>query len=268
MRITRYGRNRKRRAAKKIVIALFLFIVPLAAVAASMLFMSIYNSGSDKEALREGLFSNSVVAFKYNYEMGGNTLYRLELNSSENLSEAEAYIKSIKNKKLNGFILKEGGYKVIYGVFTNLDEAGKVRDSIAKKAEGSIYETKLPSFSLKYNESDSTFIQLVRAADKLIWEVAEVKSLLSKEIVLESKSDTASVLEEIEYRESKLEQYLGYAQKIDVAKEHKAFRDSFVLLLEEVLAEKLDNEKDYYNIQIGLMNQIEAYRRFIGRLLA
>lgn len=266
MRMTRYGRNRKKRAERNTVIALFFFVVPLAAVAVSMFFMNIYNSGNDKKASADGLPLNSVTAFKYNYEMGNKTLYRLQLDSSENFSEAEAYIKSIKNKKLNGFILKEDGYKVIYGVFTNIDEADKVRDSIAKKAEGSLSETRLPGFSLKYNESDSTFIQLVQAADKLIWEIAEAKSLLSSKIVLDPKSDIKPVLEKVAYNESKLEQYLGYAKKIDVSYEHKTFRDSFVLLLEEVLAERLDNEKDYYKLQIGLINQIEAYRRFINGL--
>lgn len=265
--MTRYERNRKRHTAKKIFSALFFLIALLVAAAASVLFMNIYNGGSYKEASSDRLDSNSRTAFKYNYEMGNKVLYRLELKSSESLSEVEAYIKSIKNKKLNGFILKEDGYKVIFGIFTNVDEACKVQDSIAKKAESSISETRLPSFGLKYNESDSTFIQLVQAADKLIWEVAEAKSLLSNEIALASKNDTIAVLEKIEYGENKLEQYLGYAEKINVSKEHKAFRDNFVLLLEEVLAEKLDNEKNYYKIQVGLMNQIESYRRFIERLL-
>jgi len=265
--MTRYGKNRKKRVAKKIVIALFLFVIPLVAVAVSMLFMNIYNSENDKEALADGLPLNSVTAFKYNYEMGSKTLYRLQLNSSESFSEAEEYIKSIKNKKLNAFILKDEGYKVIYGVFTSIDEADKVQEKISQKAECSISEIILPSFSLKYNESDNTFIQLVQAVDKLIWEVAEAKSVLSNEIFLESQNDSKPVLDKIAYNEGKLEQYLGYAKKINVSKEHKFFRESFVLLLQEVLEEKLDNEKDYYKIQIGLLNQIEAYRRFIKGLL-
>ena len=264
--MTRYERNRKRYTVRKTVIALFLFIVPLAAVAASMFFMSIYNRGNDTNAQAEGLPLNDVTTFKYNYEIGSKTIYRLELKSTESLSEAEAYVKSIKIKKLNGFILKEDGYKVIYGAFTNTDQAGKVRDSIAKKAEGSISETRLPSFSLKYNESDSTFIQLVQATDKLIWEIAESKSLLSHEIALMSKNNTAPVLEKISSGEIKLEKYLGYAEEIDVSGEQKAFRDSLVVLLEEVLTYKLENEGDYYKIQVGLMNQIEAYRRFIEKL--
>ncbi len=265
--MTRFERNKKRRALKKVFLALFLFIVPLAAIVTSMFFMNIYNKRSGMEALIGGKSSNSMVVFKYNYEIESKALYRIELQSLESFEEAEAYIKSIKAKKLNGFIVKENGYKVIYGVFVNQDEAGKVQGSIAVKAKGSIYETSLPGYSLKYNEVDNTFIQLVQATDKLIWETVKAKSLMSREIALKSKDDLASVLEEITKGEIKLEKYLGYAEKINVSKEQEAFRKNFVVLLEEVLAHKVDNDKDYYKVQGGMMNQLEAYKKFIGKLL-
>lgn len=265
--MTRFGRNKKKKALKKAVLALFLFIVPLAAVAASMFFMSMYNKGSGMEALIDGMPSNSVAAFKYNFEIESKTLYRIELQSSEGFEEAEAYIKSIKAKKLNGFIVKENGYKVIYGVFVNQDEAGKVQESIAAKAKGSIFEDRLPGYRLSYNEMDNTFIQLVQATDKLIWETVKAKSLMSREIALKTKYDLAPVIEEISKGEIKLEKYLGYAEKIDVSKEQKVFRENFVMLLKEVLDHKLDNDKDYYRIQGGMMNQLEAYKKFIEKLL-
>ncbi|MHB1391919.1 MAG: hypothetical protein ACYCYE_02395 [Clostridia bacterium] len=265
--MTRFERNKKRKALKKAFLVLFLFIVPLAAVAASMFFMNMYNKGSGMEAIIGGTPSNSVTAFKYNYEIESKALYRLELQSSESFEEAEAYIKGIKAKKLNGFIVKENGYKVIYGIFVDQDEAGKVQDSIAAKVKGSIHETILPGYSLKYNEVDNTFIQLVQAADKLIWESVKAKSLMSREIALKSKDDLAPVLEEISKGEIKLEKYLGYAEKINVSKEQEAFRKNFVVLLEEVLAHKVDNDKDYYRIQGGMMNQLESYRKFVGKLL-
>lgn len=265
--MTRFERNRNRKVLKKVVLVLFLVIVPLAAVAASIFFMNIYNKGSSMEALIDGTPSNSVVAFKYNYEIKSKALYRIELQSSESFEEAEAYLKSIKAKKLNGFIVKEKGYKVIYGVFVSPDEAGKVQDSIAVKAKGSIVEIKLPGYSLKYNETDNTFIQLVQATDKLIWETAKSKSMISQEIALKSNVDLAPALEEISKGEVKLEKYLGYAENINVSKEQIVFRENFVMLLKEVLAHRLDNEKDYYRIQDGMMNQLEAYKKFIGKLL-
>jgi hypothetical protein len=267
LRMTRFERNNNRKAFKRAVLVLFVLIVPLAAVAASMFFMNIYNKGSGIEVLIDGTPSNNVVAFKYNYEIESKDLYRIELQSSDSFEEAEAYIKSIKTKKLNGFILKENGYKVIYGVFANQDEAEKVQDSIAVKVKGNITQTKLPGYSLKYNETDNTFIQLVQATDKLIWETVKAKSLISREIALKSKDNFAPVLEEISKGEVKLEKYLGYAEKINVPKEQKAFRENFVMLLKEVLAHKLDNDKDYYKIQGAMMNQLEAYKKFIGKLL-
>ncbi|HYF82554.1 MAG TPA: hypothetical protein VEB00_05965 [Clostridia bacterium] len=264
--MTRFERNRNRKALKKVVLVLFLVIVPLTAVAASIFFMNIYNKGSSMEALG-GTPSNSVVAFKYNYEINSKALYRIELQSSESFEEAGAYLKSIKAKKLNGFIVKEKGYKVIYGVFVSQDEADKVQDSIAVKVKGSIVETRLPGYSLKYNETDNTFIQLVQATDKLIWETAKSKSMISQEIALKSNVDLAPALEEISKGEVKLEKYLGYAENINVSKEQMVFRENFVILLKEVLAHKLDNEKDYYRIQDGMMNQLEAYKKFIGKLL-
>ena len=40
------------------------------------------------------------------------------------------------------------------------------------------------------------------------------------------------------------------------------------ILLEDILAYKVeeDSDKEYYRVQGGLLNQIEAYRRFIEKL--
>lgn len=266
--MTRYERKRKRNTVRRSVLALFLFVVPLAAIAASVFFMNMYNSRGGIAASADGTPSNSSVAFKYNYEIESKTIYRIELQSSESFEEAEAYVKSIKAKKLNGFILKEDGYKVIFGVFTNNDEAGRVQDSIAGKAKSSISELKLPSYSLKYNDDDNTFIQLVQATDQLIWEVIKSKSGLTHEMALKSKNNPDLVFAEISDNENKLQKYLGYAQKLKVSDSQKTFRENLTILLEEVLTYKVekDSDKDYYRVQGGLLNQIEAYRRFIEKL--
>lgn len=265
LRMSRYERNTRRHAASKRVLTLFLFVIPVLAVAISFFLMDIYDGKGNIDALADEETEKSVTDFKYNYEIGSKTLYRIELKHSPGLSEAEEYIKSIKSKKLNGFILKEDGYKVIYGTFISRDQAVKIQDTIAKKAEGSISETRLQGFSLRYNEYDNAFIQLVQATDKLVWEISEAKAQLSHEIAIQSEIDTAQLLTGIESGEAKLERYLGYAEEVTVSKEQEALRDSFVLMVKEVLDQKLNDGKNYYKIQGGLMNQIEAYRRYIDR---
>lgn len=265
LRMTRFETNRRKRAFKRTILVLFIFVIPLAAIAASMFLMNIYN-GSGKEAAAELSPSNNMTAFKYDYIIEGKTLYRIELKDTESFEEAEAYIKVIKGKKLNGFIVKENGYKVVYGVFANKEDAVKVQQSIAAKVESVIAEFKLQGYSLKYNEADNAFIQLVQATDKLIWDNAAAKSMVSLEVALKSKNNLEAVFEGISQGEIKLEKYLGYAEKINVPNEQKLFRESFVVLLEEVLAHKLDNTKDYYKIQESMMNQLEAYKKFIGKL--
>jgi hypothetical protein len=266
LRMTRYERNRKRSTIGKLVIVLFLIIVPLAAFSTSIFIMNMYNKGNGIEASANELPSKEIAAFKYNFEIESKIFYRLVLNRKDSFEEAEAYVKSIKAKKLNGFVLKEDGYMIIYGVFADYDEASNVKGIIESKVQGSIAENKLPGYSLKYNEADSTFIQLVEATDKLIWEAAKAKSLISQELALKSKKDNTAVIEEISRIETKLEKYLGYAKEIEVTKEQMHFRDNFVILLEEVLASKLDNDKDYYKIQGSLLNQLEVYRKFIDKL--
>jgi hypothetical protein len=120
---------------------------------------------------------------------------------------------------------------------------------------------------LKYNEKDNAFIQLVQATDKLIWEVSAAKSQLSHEIAIQSKIDTVPLVTEIESIQVKLERYLGYAEKVTVSKEQEAFRNSFVLMLKEVIGQKLDDGKNYYKIQEGLMNQIKAYKSYTQELV-
>jgi hypothetical protein len=266
LRMTRYERYNKKSSFRKRFLVLFFVIMPLLAIIASFFFINIYNRNNIIGTQADEISSDDVITFKYNYKIESKTLYRLELKSSTSLSEAEEYVKSIKAKKLNGFILKEEGYKVIYGIYTNRDQAEKVQGIVAKKVEGNISETKLPGYSLKYNEKDNAFIQLVQASDKLIWEVSAAKSQLSHEIAIQSKTDTVPLVTEIESIQVKLERYLGYAEKVTVSKEQESFRNSFVLMLKEVIGQKLDDGKNYYKIQEGLMNQIKAYKSYTQKL--
>lgn len=264
--MTRYERNKKRNKIRKRVLFLLLLIVPLFTVTASFLLMSMYGSNSGIDAQAESEYQRSNAVFSHSYEIEGKTFYRAELKSSASLAEAEEYLKSIRNKKLNGFILEEAGYKVIYGTFTSMEQAEKIIDSIKKKVDATVEVTGLPGFSLKYNERDNAFIQLVQATDRLIWEISEAKARLSVEITVQPKKDTLPIVTEIENGETKLKRYLGYAEEVTVSKEQELLRDNFVLMLQEVLKYKLDDGKNFYSIQSGLMNQIEAYREYSEEL--
>lgn len=264
--MTRYQRYNKKSSFRKRFLVLFFVIVPLLAIISSFFFINVYNRNNILGTQADGISSDDVITFEHNYEIESKVLYRLKLKSTESLSEAEEFVKNIKTKKLNGFILKEDGYKVIYGIFTNRDQAEKVQDSITKKAVGDMSEMRLPSFSLKYNEKDNAFMQLVQSTDKLIWEVLVAKAQLSYEIAIQSKPDTVPLITEIKSVQVKLERYLGYAQKVTVSKEQEAFRNSFVLMLKEIIEQRLDDEKNYYKIQAGLMNQVEAYKRYTEKL--
>ena len=199
-------------------------------------------------------------------EIKEKSIFRVEFGEYKSFEEAEACIKTIKAKKLNGFIVKEDGYKVIYGVFLSSDEAVRAKDSIVAKAACRVTEIKLPGYSLSYNEEDNTFIQLVQAADKLIWDVAGAKSMLCLETAMKSKKDMAGIFDMIMNGESKLEKYLGYAEDINVPKELKNFRENFEILLKDVLSYRLGSDKDYYKLQESLLNQVEAYRKFTEKL--
>jgi len=258
--MTRYERSMRRNTFRKKILVLMLFIVPLFAVAGSYFFMSIYDGNGSIDAAADQADSKAV--FKYNTQIEGGSLYRLELKSSSTLAEAEEFLDGIKSKKLNGFILKEDGYKVIYGIFTNKDMAASVQDVIAKKAEGSVTETRLPGIDLKYDDKDNAFIQLVQATDKLIWDMAAVKSELSVRIAEKPKEDNSQLVAEIKGYEDKLQRYLGYAEKVAVSKYQEAFRDQFVVMLEEILGNRLSDSKNYFKVQGGFMNQVESYRRY------
>ena len=264
--MTRYERNMKRNKIRKRVLFLFLLIVPLFTVAASFFLMSMYGSKSNVDAQTESEYQSSNDVFSYTYEIESKTFYRVELKSSASLAEAEEYQKSIRNKKLNGFIMEEDRYKVIYGIFTNLEQAEKIRGNISKKTDAIVTETKLPGFRLKYNDRDNAFMQLVQATDKLIWEISEAKARLCTEIAMQSKNETLTIITDIESGEIKLKRYLGYAEEVTVSKEQENLRDHFVLMLQEVLKQKLDDGKNFNRIQSGLINQIETYRKYSEEL--
>lgn len=262
LRITRYEKSMRRNTFRKKILVIFLLVVPLLAVAGSYFFMSIYDGNGSIDAQAAADQADSGVVFKYNTRIEGRSLYRLELKSTSALAEAEEFLGGIKSKKLNGFILKEDGYKVVYGIFTEKDKAVSIQSIIAKKAEGSVNETTLPGFDLRYDDKDNAFIQLVQATDKLIWEMAEAKSALSARIAEQPKEDNPQLVEEIEGYEDKLDRYLGYAEKVSVSKHQEALRDRFVVMLGEVLGNRLNDSRNFYKVQGGLMNQIESYRRY------
>jgi len=261
LRIRKYERNMRRNTFRRRVLVLFIFVVPLFAAAASFFFMSIYdgNGGMDAQADAE---KESVTAFKYSCEIESRSFFRLELKSPASLAEAEEFMAGIKAKKLDGFILKEAGYKVIYGIFTDMDQSILLQNIIRKKVEGSISEVRLPGYTLRYNDRDNAFMQLVQATDKLIWEVAEAKSGLSAGISENAKADNSILIAEIESGEDKLQRYLRYAEEVTVSKQQEALRVKFVAMLGEALEYRLNDGKNYYKVQSGLINQIEAYRRY------
>ncbi|MGE5676930.1 MAG: SPOR domain-containing protein [Pseudomonadota bacterium] len=264
--MSRYERSRKRQAARKRVLALFLVIVPLFAVLASFFIMNIYDGNKGIGIPVDGNSEDSNPVFEYNNDIGERTVYRLELFSTTDLGEAEDYLKGLKSKKLNGFILKEDGYKVIYGVFTSREQADKIQSIIAKKVEGSVSEIKFPGFSLRYNERDNAFIQLVQATDKLLWDIVTAKAELSRSITEQPKADTEELVGSIQNSEAKLERYLGYAEEVNVSKEQAAMRNDFEAMLKEVTSQRLDDRNNYFKIQSGIMNQIEAYRKYAEKL--
>lgn len=264
--MSRYERSRKRHAARKRVLALFLVIVPLVAVLASFFIMNIYEGNKGIGIPVDGNSEDSRPVFEHKYDIGEKKLYRFELFSTANLGEAEDYLKDLKSKKLNGFILKENGYKVIYGVFTSREQAEKIQSIIAKKVEGSIFEISMSGFSLEYNERDNAFIQLVQATDKLVWDIISAKSELSRRITEQPKADTEELVELIQSSEAKLERYLGYAEEVNVSKEQAAVRNDFAAMIKEVTALRLDDRNNYFKIQSGLMNQIDAYGKYAEKL--
>lgn len=264
--MSRYERSRKRQAARKKVLTLFLVIVPLLAVFASFFIMNIYDGNKGIGIPVDGNSENSQPVFEYKYDIEERTLFRLELFNTTSLGEAEDYLKGLKSKKLNGFILKENGYKVIYGVFTSREQAERVQGIIAKKVEAGITEINIPGFSLGYNERDNAFIQLVQATDKLVWDIVSYKAELSMKITEQPKADTEELVGLIQSCEAKLERYSGYAEEVDVTREQSAVRSSFAEMVKETAALRLDDRSNYFKIQSGLMSQIEAYRKYAASL--
>lgn len=271
MRTSRLEIHKKRRRYKSIIYWLLLIALLAAVIYAFSRTPGVYKN------LAAGVMGNgeknkpaSVDTFSQVFDLDEKLFYRIELQSFEDLDSAEKYVNNLKSGKMNAFIVKEDGFKVVYGIFSSAENANDVSGMLSnKKKDNQVAEVKLPGVSAKYQASDKEFIAVVKISDELMTRILDAKSGLSRDYALKSYGEYEARLDEISAYEDKIGQYLEYIKGLQVSENARVFREQYIKLLMDFTAGKTDKnviKRDYYKLQNGLLLQIKAYRDFTVRL--
>lgn len=267
MRSSRTDKKRNKKIYIRNTLIAFLIIIPATAIMSSI---ALHDAVSDEKNKNSAttIFSPSkppVEAFKYNIDINAKQLYRVEIKKFDNKEDAEEQIAELKNKKLNGFIVKEQGYLTAYGMFLNESQADTAVKYLKKKnIESTIDTVNISGINIKYDNVDITLIDLASAVDAAVLKILSEKAVLSLESLYSNKQIEDKSLEIIVQQEAKLEQYLNYLKDTKTSETNSAYKINLETLIKEILENRLnaDGSYDYYNLQNSLMNQGESLRRF------
>jgi hypothetical protein len=267
MRSSRVYKKRKKKNYIKSILLVFLVIIPAAAVMSSMVIYFAVNKDKnmDQEAAVFTPVDQASEAFKYSFDINVKQLYRVEIKRFEEYEDAEAQIAALKNRKLNGFIVKEQGYLAAYGLFGNKSQADTAAGYLKRKNIESTVNTFLISgINIKYDDMDKNLINIASAVDAAVIKILNEKAALSLESLYADKQISEKSLEVIIEQETKLVKYLNYLQDIKTSEANAFYKKSMEELIKELLVDKLqgDGSYDYYELQNSLMNQGEALRKF------
>jgi hypothetical protein len=270
MRKSRIEKKKKRRLFLRNSLLIFLIIIPAAAIISS--FAIYYTVMRDKDVEAATAFipkDQAVEAFKYNFDINARQLFRVEIKKFEKYEDAESQIQLLKKKKLNGFIVKEQGYLVAYGLFINESQAETAVKYLKRKGfESSVNVFDINGINIKYNDMDNNLIDIASAVDAVAMKILNEKAALCLESLYSNKEINEKSLEAVIEQETKLVKYLNYL-KIVKTTDNVDYKKNLESLINELLVDKLvvDGSYDYYELQNSIMNQGEALRKFYEKLM-
>jgi hypothetical protein len=271
MRKSRIEKKKKRRLFLRNILLIFLIIIPVAAIISSFAIYYAVMRDKNVDAAAAAFIpkDQAVKAFKYNFDMSARQLFRVEIKKFEKYEDAESQIQLLKKKKLNGFIVKEQGYLVAYGLFINKSQAETAAKYLKRKGFESIVNVfNINGINIKYNDIDNNLIDIASAVDAVAIKVLNEKAALCLESLYSGKEINEKSLEAVIEQETKLVKYLNYL-KIVKTTENADYKKNLESLINELLVDKLvvDGSYDYYDLQNSLMNQGEALRKFYENLM-
>lgn len=268
MRNSRINKKRKKKSYIRGILLVFLIIIPVAAIISS--FGIYFSVNSDKDKADTLITENQAIkAFKYNFDIKAKKLFRVELEKYEKYEDAESQIALLKKKKLNGFIVKEQGYLVAYGLFINQSQADTAAKYLKRKSIESVVNViNISGMNIKYDDIDNNLFDIVKAVDAVALKVYNEKAVLSLETLYSNKKISGKNLDVIIEQEERLVNILNYLKDIKTSEANVVYKKNLEILVNELLIDRLvvDGSYNYYELQNSLMNQGEALRKFYEML--
>jgi hypothetical protein len=251
------------------LLIIFLFIIPVGAVGGSYAIHNAFgtSTGGNVEAVTTK--QQNQQASKYSIDMGAKQVYRVDIKKFKTYEEAEAQVQALKKKKLNGFILKEEGYVVTYGMYASESQAKSAVQFLSRKRiQGTAGLMDINPRNLHCEDGDKKLIQLVSALDGVVEKIISEKSSLSLESLYSNKKISGQSLDKVVKLEEQISKYLNYLKDINTTDEDSDLKSRLENMAKEVLIDGLSPEGsyDYYNLQNSLMNQAEALKKFYEML--
>lgn len=270
MRNSRISKKRNKKLYLRNILLFFLIIIPATAVISSFaIYFSVNRDKGTDTAAAITTKNQAVHTFKYNFDIGAKQLFRVEIKKYEKYEDAESQIAILKKKKLNGFIVKEQGYLVAYGLFINESQARTAVKYLDRKGiESSVNIFNISGTNIEYDDIDNNLVDIASAVDTVILKILSEKAALSLESLYSGKEISEESLAAIIEQEERLAVILNYLKDVKTSN-NIVYKESLESLVNELLVDKLSADRgyDYYELQNSLMNQGEAVRKFYKKLL-
>ncbi|MDF2591216.1 MAG: hypothetical protein K0S75_682 [Clostridia bacterium] len=269
MRNSRINKKRNRKLFFRNALLFFIVIIPAAAVISSFAIYFSLNRDKDIDSSAFTGKDQTVNTFKYNFDISAKQLYRVEIKKYEKYEDAESQIALLKKKKLNGFIVKEQGYLVAFGLFINESQADTAVKYLKRKGiESTVNIFYISGANIKYDNMDNNLIDIASAIDTVALKILNEKAALCLESLYSGKKMNEKSLESIIALEERLSVILNILKDVKTS-DNIVYKESLEGLANELLVDRLrvDGSYDYYELQNGLMSQGEALRKFYKKLV-
>lgn len=274
MRITRCQKKKKKQKIVLVKVLVFFIIIPITAfIISSGIIKLVTNENTDKNTNENNSLStdNEMIArhtkvfenFENIFNIQEKSIYRVDIKSFKDYSEAISLIEYMKSKTLNAFIVKQDGYTVIYGIFNDLQIAKYTCTTLETHGVNStINEINYLSLNVNPDNISEDIIKSIRNINQTIQNIIDFKFDLTSNMLKDNTKIFTEQLSKIYEEENRLayqiQQLANENNKDELLTKYRVF-------VYEILNYKLGKNKqlDYYSIQNSLLNQLEAINRLL-----
>lgn len=210
---------------------------------------------SDKNPLNENIST---------FQLKGFDIYAIQVGSFATEDNAKALVKELNDKEMGGYILNQGGFKVLTMAVMDRGDADIMKPKILEEYENAFVVTSdVPDVNIEYESEDAQFVGLMEEQNK------ELLKIL-KDITLQIKNMAVNTMDEKEFKTIiekhvvSIQSLIEQQKKVVPSANLKSLQNRFVELEQRLLegleiAQKDEEGKVYTKVENIIMTTLYGY---------